>query len=121
MNDTLFARTNKPFYSPLMASWYDETNRAFHTMNWGQQAHVPSIHKSQLLYTYKYRDLGSGILENTLCIQNFGEHKVDYLNMPWGGVRSQTCPSAGCPTPTTPWNVLTNSSGVMENRACWII
>ena len=92
MNDTLFARTNKPFYSPLMASWHDETNRSFHTMNWGQQAHVPSIHKSQLLYTYKYRDLGNGILENTLCIQNFGDHKVDYLNMPWGGVRAQNLP-----------------------------
>ncbi|MDX2431816.1 MAG: putative glycoside hydrolase, partial [Bacteroides sp.] len=92
MNDTLFGRTNKPFYSPLMASWYDDANSAFHIMNWGQQAHVPSIHKSQLLYTYKYKDLGKGILENTLCIQNFGDHKVDYLNMPWGGVRAQNLP-----------------------------
>ena len=92
MNDTMFSRTNKPFYSPLMGSWYDEANRAFHTMNWGQQAHIPSIHKSQLLYTYKYKDLGNGIMESTYCIQNFGDHKVDYLNMPWGGVRSLNLP-----------------------------
>ena len=92
MNDTMFARTNKPFYSPLMASWYDEPNRAFFSMNWGQQAHVPSIHKSQLLYSYKYKDLGSGILEASHIIQNFGDHKVDYLNMPWGGVRAENLP-----------------------------
>ena len=92
MNDTMFARTNKPFYSPLMASWYDEPNRAFYSMNWGQQAHIPSIHKSQLLYSYKYKDLGSGIMEASHTIQNFGDHKVDYLNMPWGGVRAENLP-----------------------------
>lgn len=92
MNDTLFARTNEPFYSPLMAAWYDDSYRALHTTNWGQQAHIPSIHKSQLLYTTKYADLGSGILEATFIIQNFGDHKVDYLNMPWGGVRALNLP-----------------------------
>ena len=92
MNDTMFARTNKPFYSPLMAAWYDSSKRALYTMNWGQQAHIPSIHKSQLLYTYKYKDLGSGIMEATHCIQNFGDHKVDYLNTPWGGVRASSLP-----------------------------
>ncbi|MCP4310320.1 MAG: T9SS type A sorting domain-containing protein [Bacteroidetes bacterium] len=92
MNDTMFARTNKPFYSPLMAAWHDSTNRALHTMNWGQQAHIPSIHRSQLLYTYKYKDLGSGIMEASYIIQNFGDHKVDYINAPWGGVRALNLP-----------------------------
>jgi hypothetical protein len=88
----MFARVPAPFYSPLMASWYNHQENAMYTTNWGTQAHVPSLHKSQLLYTYKYKDLGNGILENTLVIQNFGEDQVHYHNMPWGGVRASNLP-----------------------------
>ncbi len=84
-NDTMFARVPAPFYSPLMASWYNQQEKALYTTNWGTQAHIPSLHKSQLLYTYKYKDLGNGIMENTMVIQNFGEIPVEYHNMPWGG------------------------------------
>ena len=91
-NDTMFTRVPAPFYSPLMASWYKQQEKALYTTNWGTQAHIPSLHKSQLLYTYKYKDLGNGILENTLVIQNFGEDQVHYHNMPWGGVRASNLP-----------------------------
>lgn len=76
------------FYSPLMASFYDETDRSYYVTNWGQQAHVPSLYKSGLLYTTKYKDIGEGILEVTYIIQNFGKDVQNHLNMPWGGVRS---------------------------------
>lgn len=92
MNDTLFGRVNKPFYSPLMASWYDSANHSLYLTNWGQQAHVPSIHKSQALYTSKFKDLGNGIVEATYSIQNFGDHSLNYFNLPWGGVRRSNLP-----------------------------
>jgi len=57
-------------------------------MNWGQQAHTPSIHKSGILYTTKYKDIGEGVLEVTQIIRNFGTEALNHLNTPWGGVRS---------------------------------
>lgn len=91
-NDTMFARDPAPFYSPLMASWYNQQEKALYTTNWGTQAHIPSLHKSQVLYTYKYKDLGNGIMENTMVIQNFDDIPVQYHNMPWGGVRASNLP-----------------------------
>lgn len=91
-NDTMYARLPAPYYSPLMASWYDQQENALYTTNWGTQAHIPSLHKSEVLYTYKYKDLGNGILENTLVISNFGDVQVHYHNMPWGGVRASNLP-----------------------------
>ena len=90
--DTLFARCPSPFYSPLMASWYDRQEKALYTTNWGTQAHIPSLYKSNLLYTYKYQDLGNGILESTMVISNFGDVRVSHHNMPWGGVRTSSLP-----------------------------
>ena len=76
------------FYSPLMASWYNESEKAYYTNNWGQQAHVPSLYKSGILYTTKYKDIGEGVLEVTYVVQNFGDDIQNHLNVPWGGVRS---------------------------------
>ena len=98
-NDTMFARDPTPFYSPLMASWYNEQEKAIYTTNWGTQAHIPSLYKSEALYTYKYRDLGSGIMENTLIIQNFGDVPLQYHNMPWGGVRASNLPQVWVSNP----------------------
>ncbi|WP_159020753.1 hypothetical protein [Algibacter sp. L3A6] len=76
------------FYSPLMASYYNQTEKAYYVTNWGVQAHIPSLFKSGVLYTTKYKDIGEGILEVTYVIQNFGTDVLDHLNVPWGGVRS---------------------------------
>lgn len=78
------------FYSPLMASYYDASEKAYYVCNWGTQAHVPSLYKSGLLYTTKYKEIGEGILEVTYIIQNFGDDTVGHLNVPWGGVRSSS-------------------------------
>ena len=78
------------FYSPLMASYYNEEEKAYYVTNWGQQAHVPSLYESGLLYTTKYKDIGEGVLEVTYVVQNFGSDIQDYLNVPWGGVRSSS-------------------------------
>ncbi|WP_159020752.1 T9SS type A sorting domain-containing protein [Algibacter sp. L3A6] len=81
---------DKPFYSPLMASYYHPTEKAYYVTNWGAQAHVPSLFKSGVLYTTKYKDIGEGILEVTYVIENFGTDVIDHLNVPWGGVRSSS-------------------------------
>ncbi len=91
-NDTMYTRLPTPYYSPLMASWYNKQEKALYTTNWGTQAHIPSLHKSEALYSYKYKDLGNGIMENTLVIQNFGDVQLQYHNMPWGGVRASNLP-----------------------------
>ncbi|ANW96386.1 hypothetical protein AXE80_08890 [Wenyingzhuangia fucanilytica] len=79
-----------PFYSPLMASYYNPTEKAYYVTNWGAQAHLPSLFKSGVLYTTKYKDIGEGILEVTYVIENFGTDTLDHLNIPWGGVRSSS-------------------------------
>ena len=93
-NDTMFTRLPAPYYSPLMASWYNQQEKALYTTNWGTQAHIPSLHKSELLYTYKYKDLGNGIMENTMVIQNFGDVQLQYHQHALGW-RKGFQPSAG--------------------------
>lgn len=93
MNDPIFlTQSLKPFYSPQMASWYNPENRSFSTMHWGQQAHIPSIHKAEVLHTTRYKDLGSGIKEVTYINTNIGEVTVNRHNIPWGGVRASSLP-----------------------------
>lgn len=75
-------------YSPLVASYYDENEKAYYVTNWGTQAHIPSLYKSGILYTTKYKEIGEGILEVTYVIQNFGDITINHINAPWGGVRS---------------------------------
>ena len=79
---------DKAFYSPLMASYYNKKEKAYYVTNWGVQAHIPSLFKSGILYTTKYKDIGEGILEVTYLVQNFGTDTMNHLNVPWGGVRS---------------------------------
>lgn len=76
------------WYSPLMASYYNNTEKAYYVSNWGTQAHIPSLYKSEILYTTKYKEIGEGILEVTYIIQNFGDETVNHINAPWGGVRA---------------------------------
>ena len=93
LNDPIFLDQNrKPFYSPQMASFYDQAERSFATMHWGQQAHIPSIHKAEILNTTRYKDLGSGVIEATYISSNVGTALVNRHNMPWGGVRASSLP-----------------------------
>jgi hypothetical protein len=88
----------KPFYSPQVAAWMNETDRSYTTINWTPQAHI-NIYvdgnptndvKSYLLMFTRYRDLGEGIIEVTQGDYNYGPDTLDFLNMPWGGVRRTT-------------------------------
>jgi len=87
------AQRKAPFYSPLLASRYDAARRAAAVANWGQHAHVPSIHRSGVLYYIQYRDAGGGVLETTYLVHNFGADTLDYFNTPWGGVRRSSLPT----------------------------
>ncbi|KJD35995.1 hypothetical protein PW52_05080 [Tamlana sedimentorum] len=78
----------KTWYSPLMASYYDTTEKSYSVTNWGAQAHIPSLYKSEILYTTKYREIGEGVLEVTYFIKNFGDETMVHINAPWGGVRA---------------------------------
>ncbi len=87
------------FYSPELGSYWAETERTFYVINWGQQANPPSIHKSGALFYTKYRDCGDGTIEVTYLLYNFGEDELDYLNTPWGGVRTSSLPVQWLSTP----------------------
>lgn len=101
----------KPFYSPLMASYYDNNEKAYYVTNWGVQAHIPSLFKSGLLYTTKYKDIGEGILEVTYVLQNFGDDTLNHLNVPWGGVRSSNLRGKFKALPNGNLEVLTGQTG----------
>ena len=81
----------KPFYAPLLATRGDSALRSYAVMNWGQ---VPtaSIHRSDVLFTTQFRDLGSGVIEMSFLCFNFGNFALDGLNTPWGGVRTSVFP-----------------------------
>ncbi|MDF7823556.1 hypothetical protein P4B35_05985 [Pontiellaceae bacterium B12227] len=115
----------KPFYSPQVASYLDEANRSFTTVNWTPQAHVniyvdedPSNDwKSYLLCYTRYRDLGQGVIEVMMGYYNYGPDLLDWFNMPWGGVRRTSTEYAFTSEPGgTTWRVpITNSWGSSED------
>ena len=78
------------FYSPLMASYYNDEEKALYLSNWGSQAHVPSPHKAGVLFSTKYKNLGEGVIEVTYVITNFDDGTINHINVPWGGVRTTT-------------------------------
>jgi len=81
----------KPFYAPLLATHEDAASRSYAVMNWGQ---VPtaSIHRSDVLFTTQFRDLGAGVIEMSYLCFNFGNFPLNGLNTPWGGVRTSVFP-----------------------------
>ena len=85
-----FTPKKNPFFSPNIAK-YCGGNECL-SGSWGQQAHVPTFHSSDVLYFNGYRDCGDGVLELTSVIHNAADDlddgdEVSYLNVPWGGVR----------------------------------
>jgi len=80
------------FYSPMLASNFNRVDRSASFLNWGQQAHIPNVNPAGLLYYERFKDLGSGVIEATYVVYNFGRDTVDYLSAPWGGVRKTSLP-----------------------------
>ena len=80
------------FYSPILASGFDDSTHEAFVLSWGQQAHIPNVNPARLLYYERLKDLGSGVIEITYVVHNFGNDAIDYLNTPWGGVRKSVLP-----------------------------
>ena len=87
--------TPPAFYSPSVAKHCEENSCSF--ASWGQQAHIPTKWKSDMLYFYNYRDCNNGVIEVTQTfhnnaepggMNNGGADTNWYLNTPWGGVRA---------------------------------
>lgn len=82
----------QPFFSPILSEFYDENKQSYSIINWGQQAHTEDLlnvdHRSGLLYYSKYTHIGHGILEVDQMIYNFGTDNMNFINVPWGGVRN---------------------------------
>jgi hypothetical protein len=96
-----------PFYSPNLALQCEGNECS--TINWGQQAHVPTIHDSPLLYYTRYRDCGDGIIEYDMAMYHFGKVATDiftYFNTPWTGVRTSTFRDM----------MISNVNGVLEHH-----
>jgi len=83
---------NQPFYSPILAEYYNLDANSFSIINWGQQAHTEDNQNtnflSNLLYYTKYTNIGQGIIQVDNMIYNFGLDNITFLNIPWGGVRN---------------------------------
>ena len=83
----------KTFYSPILADYFNSSNKTYSVISWGQQPNPRSVHRSDLLYYTAYRDIGDGVIEVTYMMYNFGESVVlDDLVMPWGGSRKSKLP-----------------------------
>jgi hypothetical protein len=83
-----------PFYSPMMAEYYNGADKSLTVVNWGQQAHTSNnsdiLHDASVMYYTKYTNLGKGIIQIDNMMYNFGADTMHHLNVPWGGVRNST-------------------------------
>jgi len=85
------AEQKAPFYSPLVADFYDAKTQSYRVVNWGQHAHtadnLTAKYTSDILYYTSYTNLGNGIIQVDGMLYNFGKDNINHINMPWGGVR----------------------------------
>lgn len=83
-----------PFYSPIVARYFNPEDKSYTVVSWGQQAHTAdnliSGHTSSILYYTRFRNVGNGIIQVDLLMYNFGADTIDFINIPWGGVRRST-------------------------------
>ncbi len=85
---TDFNNVTRPTFSPLLASGPAESN-SYSTVSLAVQADTEANPQQPggLLNYQRTRDLGGGVIEVTHGIYNFGENRVNFHNLPWGGVR----------------------------------
>ena len=82
---------DKPFSSPILATAFNQEERSYSVVCWGQIP-TPSINRAETLLYAKYRDLGDGVIEITYVCSNFGSYPLDDLALPWGGARTSVFP-----------------------------
>lgn len=80
----------QPFYSPLLASCADSTQRSFSTLSWGQIPTASTIRSEALVYA-RYLDLGDGIIQADWVVANYAADPLTEVAI-WGGHRSSLLP-----------------------------
>ena len=87
----------KPFYAPNLAV-HCERNYCL-VASHGTHAHIPTIFSNSIIYFTRYANCGKGAIEVTNLVYNTKYSaikpeevapKVNYLVVPWGGVRRST-------------------------------
>lgn len=107
---------NQPFYSPIVADYYNPEKMSYTTVSWGQQAHTEDLeniaHTSSLLYYTSYSNKGNGIIQIDNMIYNFGQDNISFLNIPWGGVRNSSLDHFFISTPTNNYTISPGQYGI---------
>ena len=105
----------EPFYSPILAEYFNIDEQSYSVVNWGQQAHTEDLqninHDAGLLYYTKYTNKGKGIIQVDNMIYNFGQDNMNFLNVPWGGVRNSSLDHFFISTPVHDYNLTTGLYG----------
>jgi hypothetical protein len=99
----------KPFFSPVVAEYYNPRKQSYSIVNWGQQAHTEDLenirHTSSILYYTTYTNKGNGIIQVDNMIYNFGQDDITFLNLPWGDLRNSSLDHFFISTPTNTLNL----------------
>jgi hypothetical protein len=94
--------TEKPFYSPIVASYYDAAKQEFTAVNWVQSEDPsylydgrsdcnpcnPDPFKPATLFYTKYKNLGDGIIQvDYLMVNHHETRETRFFNVPFIGIR----------------------------------
>ena len=98
-----------PFFSPNVGKYCFGNTCRF--ASWGAQAHIPTSHRSDVLFFNEYRNCGSGVLQYTQSVHYMGDtiditSRQYYTNIPWTGVRTTSLPDL----------MLSNSDGTLADK-----
>ena len=97
--------TEKPFYSPVVASYYDAANQEFTAVNWVQSEDPSYLYdgrsdcnpcfadrfKPATLFYTKYKNLGDGIIQvDYLMVNHHKTRETRFFNVPFIGIRKSS-------------------------------
>lgn len=99
--------TEKPFYSPIVASYYDAEKQEFTAVNWVQSEDPSYLYdgrsdcnpcfedkfKPATLFYTKYKNLGDGMLQvDYLMVNHHETRETRFFNVPFIGIRKSSLP-----------------------------
>ncbi len=80
-------------YSPLFAYQYNSTSNSVSYTTWPQHAHLPRRYSdNQVFINQKIKDLGGGVIEINVEINNWGNVSYTRFGLPWASLRERTLP-----------------------------
>ena len=113
--------TEAPFYSPMVQSYFNNSDQSFSAIYWGQSEDpdyvvdssdfilndgsehpdqvilndVTDPFRPSVLFFQRYKNIGDGILQVDFLIFNYHRTRgIDYWNVPWAGIRNSSLPYA---------------------------